>query len=543
MGILAGLFLAPALLPLAATLPAYRIDARLEPASGSIEAAVEIEAPGAAAFSLSPELAIRRIEVDGRAVAFEEEPAAEPGAARTVRLAATAAARLRIAYGGRLRLEGAPAILRQVNGIHPERIELASYAAWLPRLEGAGSFSYRLALDVPAGFATVANGRRLSESTDRGRTRSAWVHDQGAWDVPLVSAPGLRGSAATHHGVAVEVTAAALPAAELEATRQQVAGAVDALVRLVGAPLPGSEVRLVYAPRPGWGYARPPLIVTSEERALALRRQPLGRARDLHHVAHEVAHFWWHRADASTPEDWINEGLAEYSAFLVSEELSGSDFARTLLAEYQERSDDSATTVSIVQTPNDSPAREVNRYARPVLLFEDARRRCGDERLRAFVRGLHRRFSASSATTGAFLEEAEASLGREARDRFAAALERRDWLASRGPARLSAQDAAILGRWAGTLVQGGASAPVVLDLTAVDGALAASLENPDPAAPAIPIPSARVEAGALTFGLGAFGIRYRGQLAPDRRSIEGEWTQGGIATPLRLVRRDPTASR
>jgi hypothetical protein len=541
MGITARLLLLAApLLEVAPAPPAYRLEVRLDPPSGSIDALVEIDSPNATAFSLSPELSIRSIEADGRPAAYQETPAPTPGAPRTVTLATPLPGRLRIAYGGRLRLESSSSVLRQVNGIHPERVELASYASWVPRLPAGRPFSFRLAVDVPAGFVTVTNGRLASESTAAGRTRTEWEHAPGAGDVALLAAPGLRRSVGVRNGVTVDVLASRLADEELDATRDEIARAVEALVRLVGAPLPSPVLRVAYAPRPGWGYVRSPLVLMSEESALSLRGQPFGRARDMRYVAHEVAHSWWHRADAATPDDWINEGLSEYSAYLVAEELVGHAFARTLLEEYEGRSDDSATVASIAETPNGSPDREVNRYARPVLLLEDARRRHGDGRLVAFLLALQRRFSTGPATTSTFLEEVEASLGREERDRFAEALYRTDWAAS-APPPLAVEDEVFLGRWSGTLVQGGSATAVLLDLASKDGALVATLASPDPGASHIPVPSARVGAGSLAFGVGAFGIRYRGRLTPDRHTIEGVWTQGGIATPLRLVREGPVA--
>ena len=44
----------------------------------------------------------------------------------------------------------------------------------------------------------------------------------------------------------------------------------------------------------------------------------LATAATLHGTLHELAHFWWRIVAASTPSDWINEGLAEYSAFRLS---------------------------------------------------------------------------------------------------------------------------------------------------------------------------------------------------------------------------------
>ena len=46
-----------------------------------------------------------------------------------------------------------------------------------------------------------------------------------------------------------------------------------------------------------------------------------------------VAHFWWIIADPASPHDWINEGLAEFTPFRLTEEQFGKAFAEARLAD------------------------------------------------------------------------------------------------------------------------------------------------------------------------------------------------------------------
>jgi hypothetical protein len=324
--------------------------------------------------------------------------------------------------------------------------------------------------------------------------------------------------------------------------KNDLATAVGALVEITGAPLPLDLVRVVYSPRPGWGYVRRPLIVVSEEAARAARADRFGRARDLRYVAHEVAHCWWQMADASTPDDWINEGLAEYSAFLASGRIFGAEFAEALLADYRLRSATSATVSAIAETASSSPDREVNRYARPVLLLTDLQRRYGEERTGEFVRALYRRFAADGrATTDAFLDEASRRLGKDARESLATTLFRRDWSDATPRYAYSPKDAAFLGTWTGALTQAGATTRVILHLVLRDGALVATLDSPDQGAKDIPVPVVRVSGPTLFFALGAFGISYEGELSDDAAQIRGRWTQAGTGVPLELERSQPTS--
>jgi hypothetical protein len=317
-----------------------------------------------------------------------------------------------------------------------------------------------------------------------------------------------------------------------------IARAVEETVEIIGAPSPTDLVRVVYAPRAGWGYVRTPLIIVSGEQARTLAGVPSGAARDLRYLAHEVAHYWWHTADMSGPEDWINEGLSEYSAYLVSRRIAGDAFGQSLLDEYRDRSASSTTATAILETQNDSPDREINRYARPVLMFEDLRRQAGDEAVFDLVRALHRRFAADGrATTAAVLDEAGTRLGAEAREQLARSLARTDWNPTAGSNASSPVNDAFAGTWAGTLTQGSVTNAVVLHLSVDAGRLTAALENPDPKAPQIPLPTAAVRDRTLTFSVGEFGIRYEGTLAADGATLTGAWQQGGVSYPLALTRR------
>jgi hypothetical protein len=524
----------------------YDLRVRVSPERGALDARAEIAcAPCPGAFTLARDLAVRRVLVDGRAVAFVEAAPAGEATTREVTIAGpTGGRRLAVEYRGALRVSSYPPVVSLVNHVRSERVELAGYAAWYPRPQGLGALTFRLAVDLPPGFVAVTNGRLVRSEASHGRALTEWESFAPSGDIVLVAARHLRvRKALAVDGVSVEVWSSALPDEYVAGMAGAIARAVGVVEGIVGAPLPSRLVRVVYAPRPGWGYARQPLIVVSEEGALAQGDQPSGRARDLRYVVHEMAHGWWNRADTSTPEDWLNEGLAEYTAWLAAESESGPEFASRLLGEYRQRSADSPDAVAILETASDSPDREVNRYARPVLFLEEARQRLGHERMGAFLNGLYRRFAAEGrATTAAFLDEAGSRLGPEAAAGFSEALRRR----SRGPEAPAASlraptDAAILGTWTGELTQAGITTRVVLHLVDKEGGLAATLDSPDQGAAGIAVPTVSVSGGELTFGLGSYGIRFRGALARDGTVIAGEWVQSGATSRLTLTRAETPA--
>ena len=93
------------------------------------------------------------------------------------------------------------------------------------------------------------------------------------------------------------------------------------------------------------------------------------------YFAHEISHMWWHKADANTWEDWLNEGFAEYTALMVVRDLFGdASFAKRIQAKQE----------AIANTPpiwgfarSDNSTKEAMRNAElllyskgPVLLYE-----------------------------------------------------------------------------------------------------------------------------------------------------------------------------
>jgi hypothetical protein len=517
--------------------PAYHLEVRIEPEAGTLDCVVEIRNPADARFSLSRDMTIRRLVADGDSVSFRRVLVDSASSSTEITLASVPHD-LVVEYGGRIEDTSYPAIVSQVNMIHAGLVELASYVGWFPRLQHGGPFDFRLEVDVPFRYVTLTNGVLKRETSWDDRRLTTWESTEPVNDIALVAAPGLRKSSVTRKGLTLEVYHAGLPDAYVDSMSQQLVASVDLLTAMLGPPSSADLVRVVYAPRAGWGYVRVPLIITSERYALAQRTQVFGSARDFKYLAHEIAHYWWHMADGSTPDDWINEGLAEYSALLVSERVVGKAFAGQLVREYRDRATHGLTDTPIAETTSDSPDRETNRYAKPVLLLLGLREQYGDIAVTRFLNAAYARFRKTGrATTRSFLEVLERQVGREARSAFEEALYRNGW-----PGAVAANDccspadSAFFGTWAGTLNQMGTESRVILGLSLAGGRLLPTGRQRD----TVPVSGVRTTADSLMFWVGAYGIDYAGALDPGSMTIHGKWRQGGVAYPLDLSRADAT---
>ncbi len=516
--------------------PVYHLKVRIEPSLSSIEGNVEIEDPDGADFFLTKSLRVLRIMADGKPVSFQSNPSATQDNSFEIVPNAKNPKNLVIKYAGQIKPDSLSKTVSSVNMIKSELVELSNYIDWYPRLKKSAAFRFTLEADVPLHYVTVMGGTLKQEKVRNKRSLTRWEGVE--YSITLLAAPNLHKAAITQNGMTVEIYYDKLPSSYVETMKSNLMNAMERLVGLYGKPGDDNLVRVIYSPRSGHGYARNPLILVSEKFALEQLPHRFGPARDLRLNIHEIAHYW-SRADTSTPEDWINEGLAEYSALLLSEEIVGKEFSDLLLSEYREIVDNSDSESSIVETSGDSFInREVNRYYKPAILLNEVRQRYGEEKLRQFFKALYERcLEANSATTAIFLEEMEKNIGKEARDYFSEALYRKNWK-SAGPLptyTYSPSDAIFLGRWTGGLTQSGATLKFILNLKVKEEKLVATLDSPDQNVKDIPV-EARIKGDSIFLRVRVASATYEGRLDRSQMKIEGEWRQRGIAYPLNLAK-------
>ena len=408
--------------------PAYKLRVRVDPGSHAISCRAVITDPGDSCFILNSGMAIRRILADNKPAAYQTRPSRFMPNASEVVLTSGIPDTIEFEYAGSFNAGAYPPILSSANMVTPELVEMAFYLTWYPRMNTARPFDFQLSADLPSEYATVTNGSLVSERSEGGRRVTDWQSYQPGTDIVLLAAPGLKRSVISRNGMTVELYYDRVPDSYIDSMKTELLRSMERLTALFGPSGSTPLIRVAYSPRNAWGYVRAPFIIVSEGNALSWRTGKFGSARDFRYLTHEMAHYWWGFADTNTPDDWLNEGLAEYSALEVSEELVGKDFADQLRKEYRSRIAASTSETPIAATQGGSPDRELNRYDKPTLLFDQARRRYGSEGWDAFLRALYLRFAETHvATTEAFLDEVGKRLGNDARIRFAGVLYAKTW--------------------------------------------------------------------------------------------------------------------
>lgn len=401
----------------------YRITARIDPAAQSLAVEAWIQRPPAANFYLHEDFTLTRVEADGKEVGFHEDAAAERIAFLPigvhVAVEAVGVRELHVAYEGSIREPVA-----KVNMITPDLVEMALYCAWLPLFEDLPEATFELEVDLPAGYVVIANGRQGKQRSEGGRARTRWSSQRPAVDIVLVASPHFRRAESVSGSVRVEVYHQQLPTELVEARMADLLEGRQWLEDVYGPPQGAADICIVYAPRHGWGYYRPGMFVVSERATADAAADPYQAAMDFRYSLHEIAHSWWSIADQATTHDWINEGLAEFSALSFCRECYGAEIAERRVEEYRQEA--SRSTTAIAETEMASPDQEANRHSKSPLMFVEAESRFGAESLNEFLRSFYARFAGTrAATTEAFLEEARAHLGTDGEEFFREALFRK----------------------------------------------------------------------------------------------------------------------
>jgi hypothetical protein len=412
----------------------YRLQVRIEPTTHELQAEAWIHDPPSSRFYLYKGLSVHQVTADGKAISFHLDSTAAPLPYSPAAVATATEAQdvrlLHIQYGGEI-----SEVVSGVNLIQPDLVELALYTAWFPMFEKMKSFSFDLETDLPRGFSCVTNGAQNARREQNGRSISAWSSYSSGVDIVLLASPLLHRLEGGEEGTRIEIYYSRLPEPILRKKIEGLSAGMRRLANLYGPPRVRGILQLVYSPRSGWGYSRLPLIVVSEERARGPLSEDNGEAMDFRDNCHEMAHFWWAVADPATPDDWINEGLAEFSAFRLTKERYGGPFAELRLAEYRRNASQNKTSTPIAETETSSPDREVNRYDKATLMFVEAQQRFGAEPLDKLLKAVYTRFGENhQATTALFLEEAERQMGKEAAAYFREKLYRKPAVGSAGKA-------------------------------------------------------------------------------------------------------------
>jgi hypothetical protein len=341
--------------------PFYEGTVSIDPAARSLRARWQIRfirppgAPDSVVLLLNPGLSLSRLEGPG-VLGHSIDEGKDPRRI-TVRLAPAsppAENTLELEYAGAPRFSG-----DSINGIGTDWVELGLDSFWHPVFHDfSQSLTARVRLELPPGWAVVTSGA----VADEGGTQL--IRNE----VPLIDL-ALAGSPALRHaeGPRARVYHRNAPEAAVRRVLETTEACAGYLDGQYGAREPLPPVKIVLAPRSGPGYARKNYIVIAGGADTA--GVPLKRF-----VCHEVAHYWSTGAVASGPDNWLNEGFAEFvSARFVRFTEPVWEYA-AIVARWRERSEGQPAIWTTGSTARPGPRIS---YAKAPLLLHRLEERVG----------------------------------------------------------------------------------------------------------------------------------------------------------------------
>jgi hypothetical protein len=234
---------------------------------------------------------------------------------------------------------------------------------------------------------------------------------------PPITGRGIRATPAMT-GALTQTPSTPDPLGRLRVVADDVSACLQYFTSLFGPPAINS---LTVAPVPGsFGQGFPGLVYLSTIAYIDATDRP-AFARSLPNQtffsdliqAHEVAHQWWGNVvvPATNQDEWILEGLANYSAMMWLEKKKGPKVFEQLLQQYRDdlvTKDDKGKTIESagpitwgyrIEASVSPAAWKVITYEKGSWIFHMIRKRLGDERFLKLLTELRRRYEFKAVGT------------------------------------------------------------------------------------------------------------------------------------------------
>ncbi len=396
-------------------LPEYHITAQLNEAQTAINGVMQVVAPGPGSelvFRLYPNLrnfngaiTVNRAKVDG--VLIDTTPLANNSALRleiprtednslpdsaTVELAFTTQLGKAADTNSDYTLFGWSNSILSLPGFFPA-LAVQQGGAWVidePPEHADALFNkvalYQLDITLPQKMEVVAGGVTLNVIDNPNDSRTWQITGGPLRDITVIAGP-FRAAGDTAAGAVV--TSYYLP--EHEAAGLSALAHATASLRLyndIFGSYPYTKLDVVEAPLAHRGMEYSGLIMIGTD-LYEEQRELLTFL-----VAHEVAHQWWYAVVGNNPyqHPWLDEGLAEYSAFDYYRGVFGRDSAEQLLAGRWQIPFATAAEEGGLDGTVDQPAAtfdpvtyELLVYSKAALFFNALRTELGDEMYHKFI--------------------------------------------------------------------------------------------------------------------------------------------------------------
>jgi hypothetical protein len=298
---------------------------RIDPATRAFaaQAVLSCRCSGTLDVSLGGRFAVESVSVDDAPHQAKAERTEDHRRLGIVLPATPAQHRISLRYAGTLAVLVEADERGVLGGLPPMTSERGTYlpagSGWYPEVD-VGTFTYRIAIEMPAGQRALVPGRLVSEATDGPAYRAQFALDDPAQGIELVAGPyrveERRGDVWVRTYFHPEI--ADLSAGYLDAA----AGYVARYAKSIG-PYPYAGFSIASSPLPT-GFGMPAFTYLG----IDVLKLPFIRSTSL---GHEVLHNWWGNG---VYVDWQrgnwSEGLTTFMADYAYKEDEGEAAAREM---------------------------------------------------------------------------------------------------------------------------------------------------------------------------------------------------------------------
>lgn len=294
------------------------------------------------------------------------------------------------------------------NVIRPERVELSLHSCFYPARIGDNEItSHDVHITLPAEYLLLANGDRYHRSVADGLCTHSFHVVSDEVGVFVFAAPTYRVIRSEYHRP--ELSAVFLDPRDkpmAEDGLSNLKAAMELYEQKFGPLKQEHPITFVVSPRGSGGYAFGSIIVVPNQGDFRFAND------DYRHVmlpVHEAAHLYWDFSSFTNNEDWIIEGLAEYSAMSFMLASTSDQTINQMLDSQMQELLACQTSDAVVATPFASKDSTTNRYTKPAWVYSYIAR--NSARLDGVLASLYQAHSgATPITTHMFLNALKGSL-------------------------------------------------------------------------------------------------------------------------------------
>lgn len=287
------------------------------------------------------------------------------------------------------------------NSFSPTWVELSIDSGWYPYELENRDFRYKLHVKIDTAYKVSGNA-----GISGGKGNWYFQQNTPTFDIDVVAAPNWKTTVVHTNSLRVRILAVNVPPRAIEKFAKTASATARTYSEWFGNAA-AHDLTLILNPREdGSSYSRPGYV------SLAYSKDPTQADRLTFNLAHEVAHFWWLGAPATTWENWLNESFAEYSALMYARKSEGDDSFKNLMLQRVERSKGEPAIWGIDRK---SPRYAIVIYAKGAVRLQQLEEMLGADKFRSFLAMILRKHIKS---TGGLLDELQAESSVEVRQRF-----------------------------------------------------------------------------------------------------------------------------